>query len=463
MDLLIIDTTTESKGTQLERFCQRLFEEFGLLNSTCNVVKKGGSEYDVTAEKVLDTESSLTIPVMAECKAYTTPCNMNHWLKFLGKLHQLQNTNPKAEGYFVALSGVNGNVWGNIQDMNDETVHVICKDNLIEYIKKEYKLSDPNSVRSHIGFYTNRFVDTCDIILCNNQAYWLVRFNATDYSILSADNAPISEIEFKEISMALSSKKFINYIDLISEREKLERFYFIKGLIFCIAFNNYAPDENTLRTFLSKFNVDITVEEIKTVLLTTEYVSHKFPIRINFPACKVELLSYILLFPLFGETLTSKLYQDTIDEELLEEILVLQGKIILDVDKRKECLQILKFSASALSNVIKPDGFIVNSLRNAHLFQINRRSWVNQQAIEKFYKLLIDGMEKDFSNQYYQKFALMLGVKSYNFHRKFTVNDNSDNCISIESSPRIQFCQVDNLPGKPTISIVSMVDTWQGI
>lgn len=175
------------------------------------------------------------------------------------------------------------------------------------------------------------------------------------------------------------------------------------------------------------------------------------------------MLSYILLFPLFGETLTSKLYQDTIDEELLEEILVLQGKIILDVDKRKECLQILKFSASALSNVIKPDGFIVNSLRNAHLFQINRRSWVNQQAIEKFYKLLIDGMEKDFSNQYYQKFALMLGVKSYNFHRKFTVNDNSDNCISIESSPRIQFCQVDNLPGKPTISIVSMVDTGQGI
>lgn len=40
MDLLIIGTTTESKGTQLERFCQRLFEEFGLLNSTCNVVKK---------------------------------------------------------------------------------------------------------------------------------------------------------------------------------------------------------------------------------------------------------------------------------------------------------------------------------------------------------------------------------------------------------------------------------------
>lgn len=458
MDLFIIGTTTESKGSQLEKFCQRLFEKLGFINSTCNVVKSGGNEYDVTAEKFLDSSSNQKIPVMAECKAYNKPCDINHWLKFLGKLLQLRNVNPQAEGYFVALSGVNGNVWGNVQDMNDKSIHVIVKDKLIEHIQNEYKLSDPNLVRSHIGFYTNRFVDTCDIILCNNQAYWLIRFNAAEYSILSAENTPISENEFKEISMALPSKKFCHYIDLISERERLMRFYFIKGLIFCIAFNNTASDEDTLKEFLSKYNVDVTVEEIKSVLHTTEYVSHEFPIRINFPASKVELFSYIHLYPLLGDALTSQLYQESIDDELLDEILALQGDIVLDESKRKECLQILKYSASALSNVIRPDGFIVNSLRNAHLFKVNRRRLVEQQAIEKFYKLLMDGMEKDFSNPDYQKYALILGVTNYNFHQKFTVNDNTNNCISIESSPKIQLCRVENLPGKPTISIVSILD-----
>lgn len=67
-------------------------------------------------------------------------------------------------------------------------------------------------------------------------------------------------------------------------------------------------------------------------------------------------------------------------------------------------------------------------------------------------------MEKDFSNPDYQKYALILGVTNYNFHQKFTVNDNTNNCISIESSPKIQLCRVENLPGKPTISIVSILD-----
>lgn len=48
----------------------------------------------------------------------------------------------------------------------------------------------------------------------------------------------------------------------------------------------------------------------------------------------------------------------------------------------------------------------------------------------------MDGMEKDFSNPDYQKYALILGVTNYNFHQKFTVNDNTNNCISIESSPK---------------------------
>lgn len=459
MDLLIIGTTTESKGSQLEKFCQRLFEKFGFINSTCNVVKSGGNEYDVTAEKFLDSSSNQKIPVMAECKAYNKPCDTNHWLKFLGKLLQLRNVNPQAEGYFVALSGVNGNVWGNVQDLNDKSIHVIVKDKLIEHIQNEYKLSDPNLVRSHVGFYTNRFVDTCDIILCNNQAYWLIRFNATEYSILSAENTPISQDEFKKISMALPSKKFSHYIDLISEREKLMRFYFIRGLIFCIAFNNSAPDEDALKDFICKYNVDVTVEEIKSLLSSTEFVSHEYPIRIKFPTSKVELFSYIHLYPLLGETLTSQLYQESIDEELLDEILALQGHITLDETKRKECLQIMKYSASALSNVIRPDGFIVNSLRNAHLFKVSRQRLVERQAIEKFYKLLMDGMEKDFTNQAYQKYALLLGVNSYNFKQQFTVNGNNNTCISIESSPKIQFCQVENLPGKPTISIVSIIDS----
>lgn len=50
MDLLIIGTTTESKGAQLERFCQRLFDEFGLLESDDTIYFNEPECFDTEAE-----------------------------------------------------------------------------------------------------------------------------------------------------------------------------------------------------------------------------------------------------------------------------------------------------------------------------------------------------------------------------------------------------------------------------
>lgn len=100
MELIILGKNTKSKGAELERFCRRLFIKLGFKNSTLNFIAAGGNEYDVTAEKIIQQEdgTEVSIPIIAECKAYNKPCEMTHWLKFLGKFHTAQLNNKLAEG-----------------------------------------------------------------------------------------------------------------------------------------------------------------------------------------------------------------------------------------------------------------------------------------------------------------------------------------------------------------------------
>lgn len=213
MELKILGKNTKSKGAELEKFCRRFFVKLGFKNATLNFIAAGGNEYDVTAEKLvtLDDGTEVTIPIIAECKAYNKPCEMPHWLKFLGKFHTAFSKNKLAEGYFVALSDVNGNVWGAATPIieKNSNIHIFAKDDLIEYIRKEYNLSSVDNIRGIGELYSNRVVDTIDLILFDNQIYWLLRFNSKDFTIVKSDNVPLTAKELKSKFPQLPKKLFL--------------------------------------------------------------------------------------------------------------------------------------------------------------------------------------------------------------------------------------------------------------
>ncbi len=240
MKLIILGKTTEEKGAELERLCSRLFIKLGYTNVTLNAVGSGAAEYDVYAEKIISNDCGTIekVPVFAECKAYKTPCNNDHWQKFLGKYAIESAQNSNVEAYFVALSDVNGNVWKAASDFTktNNHIHIIAKDQLVEFLVSEFCLLSANQIRELANLYSCRAVDTVDLLLLNNSVYWLIRFNSTDYTLFSAESNPITLSVFESIRVYFNQRDFYNFIDLVAEKEHLEKISSIKGFILSCAF-----------------------------------------------------------------------------------------------------------------------------------------------------------------------------------------------------------------------------------
>lgn len=81
---------------------------------------------------------------------------------------------------------------------------------------------------------------------------------------------------------------------------------------------------------------------------------------------------------------TSQRYQELIDENLLYEILALQGNLTLSSQQRKNALYILKLPPNAIYKVIYPDNFLINSFRNRNLFPAKFDEKIQQHCVSKF-------------------------------------------------------------------------------
>lgn len=458
MELIILGKNTKSKGAELEKFCRRFFIKLGFRNSTLNFIAAGGNEYDVTAEKIVTREDGTeeTIPIIAECKAYNKPCEMTHWLKFLGKFHTTYSKNKLAEGYFVALSDVNGNVWGAATPLIDtnHNLHIIAKDALIEYIQKEYNLCSVDTIRGIGELYSNKVVDTVDLILFDNQIYWLLRFNSKDFTIVKSDNTPITSKELKSTFPHLTKKIFFNFVDLISEKEKILRISEIKGFILYCALNNCGNTESEIKDIIQDRNYPFTYNEVVSILKDTEFVSDTLPIKLIQPQKYLEFFRYFMLYPVYPSIIKSPEHQNLINECLLNEILSIQGNLQLDSQKRNDALFILRVSPSAICNVIFEDSFLVNASRNSRLFNQKYHSKIQEQRESKFFKLLIEGFGSDIHHQELWKFANELGVSNYSIHNGLIVNKGLPNEIKIEHSPLVYFAPVENIPSHPIIPFV---------
>lgn len=457
MEIIILGETKDHKGTELEKLCKRLFEKLGFDKSALNIVKSGANEYDVMAKstKIID-ERKISVPIIAECKAHRKKCDLPDFLKFLGKLYCLRNEEPNTEGYFVALSGVNGNFLGAYDSLRckDKSIHLIVEEDLINFLQADYRLSDITSVRLKVSQFTHRVIDSIDLALYDNKVYWLVRFNSKDYTILSSDSEPITTEETSKIHKLLLGHEYYNFIDLAEEQERQVRLSYVRGIILCFALNQQAKDKEAVQKLLNTMGV--TIEEFERVRLSDiEYVSNDYPLTIQNINSKVDFFTYLFSNYVFVETITSTLYQSLIDNDFINEICDIQGGLKLTDIEREQALRLMKISHSAIINVIQPDKFIINSIKNVTLFNNLNQDKVRNLGVTKLMGMLIEGANEDFCTQPYSKILHKLGIYQYDILQRVILNAGRKDEVCIESNPRTIIAKAENLPGKPVLSVMS--------
>jgi hypothetical protein len=464
MKIIILGATTEQKGAELERFAKKIFERSGFVNAVTNVVASGANEYDVTSECIIKKRNKeVRVPIIAECKAYSYKCDMNQWLKFLGKLHTIQLDNKDAEGYFFALSDVNGNVWGAFNEYHtkDKKVHLIAKDELMKLLSKEFKLSDTPTIQSTVSRFTNKSIDDVDLIFTDNKVYWLIQFNSLEYTILDSENCPITDEEFVKIESELPSEyRYASFVNLEQERDGILRKKKLEGCLFSLAICNQANTRAEITEFLTQNNLPFTVDEVEGIAHSVRYLSKKYPFTIKPKGNLCDFYEYIFSLPFYIQVFKSAIYQENINNKLIKDILKKQGGLVLPKSEVGKVIQMLKLSFSALRYAIEPDNFIVNSISNSQKFpQWQIANPVMKLAVARFFSNILDFVNIDFTRQeYHETMMTLLDISSYSFSRKLTINKGKANEIEIDVSPQVYLGQVTNVPGGPIVSVVKFED-----
>ena len=80
------------------------------------MISTGGDEIDVFGVSYNGLGNMVEVPIICECKAHDRLVTLPDWLKFLGKFYTKFLDNQNVNGYFISLSGVNGNVLGAYEE-----------------------------------------------------------------------------------------------------------------------------------------------------------------------------------------------------------------------------------------------------------------------------------------------------------------------------------------------------------
>ena len=189
MELLILGENSDDKGTQLEALTSDLLRQLGYTNVVANSIGHGGFEIDVSAEfsVPMPGRDGSPIKVFCECKAHSKPIGMTDWLKFLGKLWSQRVTQfSDARGVFIALSGVNGNVYGHYEGVKDKIpVDVVSGERLLTAIQKQFEACTLSALIAEISRMTKR--RPVEFGMCYNQKaiFWTVRFHDDTFTLIA--------------------------------------------------------------------------------------------------------------------------------------------------------------------------------------------------------------------------------------------------------------------------------------
>lgn len=481
MQIYILGKNSDDKGHQLEVLTYTILKVLHCRNIVKNEIGSGGHEIDIRAEYTVPSLSgNQNKPLICECKAYQSTVGMTDWLKFLGKIF-LEKLKGDIDGYFIALSGVNGNVIGNYRDLQSKTnnIHLITGEDLAEILTEIFNLSSYNIIQRNILKYTQRQLIEINLYYYNLHVYYVIGLSENEFALFTNTGDIIGKSKAEEINkLILENTKYQSFIDLEDENNALARFSTIKKFVASLIFlqtneltievihksmgqySNQIPD---IKTNEVQKALDTLVAE--SILFQGDNISNygiNFILNDSGIGDVVKFYKYLTnyILPLF--VLGSEVYIKYINEELLSEICRIQGGIIIPNDKREECLKILKWSPSALSWSLEPIPMLINHRSGGKT--LNQEMDTEDTAF--FLQGLINNLSEDFRNkslnEYFYKTCGLVELEN-NFSIRLKSKTKTE--LEMKYKERIGLAQLTEEYGNKIIHIRifdKQPEPWEG-
>jgi Restriction endonuclease len=443
MRLHVFGTTSDDKGTQLEQLTSRLLRRLGYRDIATNVVGAGGSEVDVRAELQLPSiHVSDRIHLMAECKASDAPIVLSDWLKFLGKVYtERARGSGQVRGILIALSGANGNAAGAVAEFNnaDTTVELITGDRLADIVVQEFGMPGIQQALAHISQLTTDPVIEISIGYYDGLAFWVAEFAGSSYTVLSGTlgDAPSETVgAVVQAHFKTARHRDLRQEELGRSRLRIARKYVLGkalgGQGRAVLRKDVLPDQ-------SLGIGELDVQEAITSLSDSGILeSRRGEVAIkdidNDLARRIEVVRILIDERLLVSVFGSPGLVGLIDDALLDAVLQIQGGLQIPPEIRAECIQLIKWSPTALLWAVTPDPMLV----------VHRREGVPPHSMtdsddNRYFRLqLLRYAATDFQNPilasaYFEKF----GLRELEFSRRATFKSAEGAELSVDIPERL--------------------------
>jgi hypothetical protein len=365
MRVRVFGTSSDDKGKQLEILTQRLLVGMGYRQVTLNKIRTGGTEIDVTGEfPVPGFDGTRVTRMFCECKALEAPLNSSDWQKFLGKYFLEHLSDSSVQGVMISLSGVNGNVSGQYDELarKDVRIELLDGDRLVKKILSEFKLPDTLALYAAIERLTSDPVATVSLGYREALAFWIVEFANSTFTVLygeTLDQSPSGDL----VQLIAEQIQAARYRDLSEENLAKTR----SALARKIVLGQLLSDDNIevpqgIEASLQPQLVP-TRDELDGACCALAYegvvIAEQNRTRLADLASNVVLranvLREILAPPMLVQPTTTPRWISLIDDDLLNESLRVKDQLQIKQESRAKFVMLLKWSPSGLYWALNPD------------------------------------------------------------------------------------------------------------
>ncbi len=456
MKLYIIGKNSEDKGNQLEQLTQLILEQYNIKNICRGMISTGGDEIDVFGVSYNGLGNMVEVPIICECKAHDRLVTLPDWLKFIGKFYTKFLDNQNVNGYFISLSGVNGNVLGAYEEFKkkNKSIKLFQGDELLELISKHFNISPQNDIIAKVSECTDRKIRDTSLIYYDKLVYWAVSFIEGGFTLLDSYNNWIEKEKYENLqSMFNDYTNLTDYIDIETEYKQHIRKQYIEGHILfnCIkhskisidellkSFEHYSPTINVLATEVIKCAINIDFIEYKNDIFRLTNITNK-----------ADFFRYILNRPIIPELLECSMYKNLINDELISEIETIQEGMPIPNDKRQDCIRLLQLSPTALIYAVTPDS-VIHQGRKLENFITDE---IDKKHFDIFMGNIIDGVTIDFENASLHKIHLQkFGLKSLSINRTLVINEDEKDQIIIKHASILKLAVLSEFQNEPAVII----------
>ncbi|PHQ34781.1 restriction endonuclease [Rhodopirellula bahusiensis] len=403
--MIILAATSNDKGKQLETLTMNLLRHRGYENCTTNVMANG-AEIDVRGELPLPgLGTTRHQKLICECKAHKSVMDMTQWCKFLGKVfHQEACTESEVAGCFVSLSGVNGHVQGNYDELSGhrKNISLLHGDELLKLIAEIIPFIALAEISRRARTLTDRTASRFEPAYHNGQMFWIIVFSGGEFTILSAEGVAIeAALAAGFAAMVETELDVSSYIDIQQEAQARHRSTLAQIFVVATLFENDGSingidDFSQIDDFSSSELKDAAQKLIDEGHLKTDDDG-----KCSIPIRKMEdgdLIAPEIFRILFADrfpvsVLHSEFYQRHLNPAFINEVCKIQAELYLTEAEIEEILTLFRLSPSAVAQSLHPMQMIVTGRQQA----------TSNQSIDRFHQdyfhqVALESLKRDFRN-----------------------------------------------------------------